>query len=145
MADLGDMETAAKCFLKVVDEDTENTDAFARLGMTLATQHEYEGATQFLEHAINLGNSDIDTLTNLAFVYFRLGHLAEAAKTISAAREKNNADPQITRLLRRIQWAVFTENIRHFISSSRLLQNTKLLLTKYKCRLRTALTTRRKP
>jgi Flp pilus assembly protein TadD len=132
---LDELEYATNCFLRVVDEDRSNAEAFHGLGTALAGRGEFEGALQFFEHAANLAGQDPEILADTAFIYLKTGRLARAADTIATARAFAGDDKHIANLARRIHLAISAESFKLNISGSRLLQNLRLFFAKYKCRL----------
>ena len=132
-------DNATDCLLRIIDQDSENLDAFHYLAVATAMRKEYEGALEFCEHAINLGNKTPDILADTAYLYLRTNRLKEALKTIIAARLFKPQNKLFAALYRKIQLAMFKDNLRKYIQNTALYK-IKLLLTKYKCRIRQYLT-----
>ncbi len=52
--EMGDQPDASVCFLQILDRDDSNEDAFFGLGVSMALNAEYEGASECFNHAIQL-------------------------------------------------------------------------------------------
>ncbi len=129
---LNDFDYATNCFLKIVDADAENAEAFYYLGTTLAIQREYEGALQFLEHAVSLGYDDAEALADAAYVYLRTGRLSLAAETIAEARSLSPDNSKVASVYRKARVAAFVRHIKKYFFMDRLFQKIRLLPTRYK-------------
>ena len=132
---LDQLDYASNCLLKVVDLDHTNAEAFGRLGVALAKRGEYEGALQFLTHAVKLAGTDPLLLADIAFIYYKTGRLSLAAESIATACTLSGDDPEITRLARRIKLASATRNFSFNLRTNRLIQNMTLLIARIKTRL----------
>jgi tetratricopeptide (TPR) repeat protein len=133
---LNDLDYATNCFLRVVDEDRSNADAFHYLGVALAKRGEFEGTLQFFEHAVNLGSHDVDILADAAFLYLKTGQLTRAAETIATARILSGDDKEIMRLARKIQLAIITQNFKLHLAHSRFTLTLHLIYARIKCKIR---------
>jgi len=132
---LDQLDHASNCLLKVVDHDRTNAEAFNRLGIALAKRGEYEGALQFLTHAVKLAGHDADLLADIAFIYYKTGRLTAAAEAIATACTLSGQDPDIVRLARRIKFTSATRDFTFNFRSNRLIQNLQLFFARLKCRL----------
>ena len=131
---LKDYDSATDCFLRIVDVDTSNHQAFYKLGMSLAIQQQFEGALQFFEHAIRLGNTTPELFANTAYLYLDSRQTDLAARTIKHALEIDPANKCFIRLSRMINNSKTVEK-----TADRFLlvfQKARLFTAKYKCRLR---------
>ncbi len=137
---LKDPDSATDCLLRIIDDDHESTEAFYCLGVALAMRREYEGALSFFDHAVNLGGNDLDILADAAYLYLKTANLELALKMITTAQLLAPDNKAVTALYRRIRLAILTDNLRQNLSALGLYK-IKLLLIKYKCRLRQFLTT----
>jgi Flp pilus assembly protein TadD len=137
---LDQLDYAANCLLKVVDQDRTNHEAFGQLGVALGKRGEYEGALQFLEHAVKLQGQDPHILADVAFIYYKTGRFIQAGETIATACTLSGHDPDIVRLASRIRLAAIGRNFSFNLRSNRLIQNAQLFFACLKCRLRYLLT-----
>ena len=138
---LGEIDYATDCFLRIVDEDDENIEAFCAIAVTLSVREQFEGALQFFEHAVTLGFESPDLFANTAFLYLETGKPALAAQMIAKARSLEPGNTDTARLARRIKLAIFSRNIRRGLEKLPTYR-LKLLLAKYRCRIRYFLNSR---
>ena len=132
---LNDFDYATNCFLRIVDEDAENAEAFYYLGTALAMQREYEGALQFLEHAVSLGYDNAEALADTAYVYSRTGRPSLAAETIAEARSVSPDNRKVASVYRKLKITAFVRHIKKHFFIDQLFQKIRLLPARYKCRL----------
>jgi len=120
---LGELERAADCFLKILDDDRQHTEAFYHLGIALAQKAEFPGALQFFEHALSLGATKPELLADTALLYLKMGRLTDAARTVAAACELAGDDKNLIRLRRQIKLAALVGNIKKLLLTNKFLQN----------------------
>ncbi len=133
---------ATDCFLRVIEEDRDNIDAFYCLGRALVARGEIEGAIQFFEHSITLGRKDMRTLVQTAELYLKTGRLGMAAKTIAVARTLAPTNRQAIRLSMCTQTALLADKLKRRLERSWLYQKFALVLAGYRCRIRRVIRSR---
>ena len=134
--DIDEIDYATDCFLRIVDEDRENADAFCCLGSTLAKRNEFDGALQFFQHALSLKENDPDILVNIAQLYQSTGLITSAVKTINDAVLAHPQNAEIARLAKHIRRAKLKTSITRRIRRTALYQNLTAAIAKYKYRIR---------
>ena len=137
--ELDELDLAMNCYLKIIDEDPENVDAFYNLGTALSKEGEYEGALQFLEHAVNIGKDDAETLADNAYLYLKINQVVIAKDIIKRAKEKDASNSKVKRIDLMIKIAMLAFKTKLKLTSSVPAQNITLFFNRIKCRLRRSL------
>lgn len=109
---LDEVDYATDCFLRILDEEYENLDAFIGLAGALAIREEYEGAVQFYEHAIELGCKNPDVLADAATLYLKEGHLTTAAWVLAKAHKLKKTGKKIARIAIHIRLRIFKRSLQ---------------------------------
>ena len=137
--ELDELDLSMNCYLRIIDEDPENVDAFYHLGSALSKEGEYEGALQFLEHAVNIGKDDAETLADNAYLYLKINQVVLAKDLIKRAKEKDPSNSKVKRVDRMVKIAMLAFKTRLKLRSSVPAQNVKLFFNRIKCRVRRSL------
>jgi len=100
---LNRLDTAAHCFLSVINKDEENADALFYLGVTLAISGKYNDAIELFEHALKVKPDSLAVLKAELLAQLAAGRLDDAARKSASIDLPGLNDPQLTRLQRRIR------------------------------------------
>lgn len=136
---LGEFDSAMDCFLRVVDHNPGNVDAFYYMGKSLAIQGETEGAVHFLEYAMELGSDELQLYVDAIQVYFDTGQYVQAIKTIEAAKKLTDDEAQFKKIQSRIRAALFSQKIRNNMNAC-FVDKVRLSMAKYRCKVRRMVT-----
>ena len=112
---IGDTDCAVNCLLRATDIDCANADAYYYLGFVSAVQCEFEDASQFFGHTLDIRPEHIPALRDSALVYLAIGRFADAAERIKKARALAGNDSQLKVLDYKIRLARATERIADFL------------------------------
>lgn len=104
---------ATDCFLKIADQDRNNSDAFYYLGMTLAMQEEYEGTLQFFQHSFELGNEKPELLADMTLVLVKMKEYRQALEYINLAVEKDTKNKSFRKITRSVKIKLLLNNVYH--------------------------------
>ncbi len=113
--EVGDLDYAMHCLLKVIDIDYANADAYYYLGLVSAMRNRFEDAMEFFDHALDVRPQDIRSLRDSAVVCMCIGRLAEAAGRIKKARALAGEDSQLEALDRRLRIVQVTGRITDLV------------------------------
>jgi tetratricopeptide (TPR) repeat protein len=134
LIELDEIDYATDCFLRAVNLDEENIDAFCSLAVTLAARDEYDGALQFYQHATELGCRNPQVLADIAFLYLKTGQLTLAIETINDAIDISGKTADAVKLKRKIQWSIFRRNLNTTLLRFGFYK-VKLFFVRCRCRL----------
>jgi tetratricopeptide (TPR) repeat protein len=141
MMKFGEFDHAMDCFLRVVDNNPSNFEAFYYMGKSLAMQGEFEGAIHFFEYAMEIGSDQLQLYLEAAEVYYETEQFSLAAKTIASAKNLFGDDPMLQKMESRINAALFSEKIKNTINAC-LVDKVRLSVAKYRCRIRRMITSK---
>ena len=104
LLELDDVDLATDNFLKIVDNDPTNGEAFSMIAkcLLMRDEPEPEGAVQFFEHAINMGYEQAWVVEELTKLHLYYGEAGMAAKTLAKADSKSLS---MRMLGVRVRWA----------------------------------------
>jgi tetratricopeptide (TPR) repeat protein len=83
---LGECDEAVNCFLRVLDANPEQGQAYFGMAAVLMQKHDAEGCVQFLEHAIGLDVNIMAAYTCTAMIYCSQKNYLRAAEVIKRAK-----------------------------------------------------------
>ncbi len=112
LMELGDYDYSTDCFLRIVDEDPLNTDAFYNLGVALVMREDFEGAIQFLEHVSKLRGGDGAILTEAAALALASGQLDQAQDLIKQTKEIKYENKQLSILDLQLRFKTAMQNCK---------------------------------
>jgi tetratricopeptide (TPR) repeat protein len=98
-------DLATHCLLRAVEIDRSNADAYYYLALTSALACEYDDASEFFSHALDLRPNDLLALTDSAEVYLAMGKLDSAAERITRAKMLASGDERVRKIAAAILWA----------------------------------------
>lgn len=104
LIELGDLDYATDCFLRVIDEDNHNTEAFYGLGSALEIRGDIEGAAQFYEHILSIDPDAEDVRAELARLHIENNNLVLAEKTIRSGIFDGKSISILKPLARKLYW-----------------------------------------
>jgi tetratricopeptide (TPR) repeat protein len=99
-----DLDHAVHCLLKAVDNDHARPDTYYFLGVASATRGDFEDASEFFVHALELKEDYVPALQGLVRVRLYQGNYTQASKYLGKARAIAPSDPLGKRLAWEIQW-----------------------------------------
>lgn len=91
---LGDVETAAKDFKKVLSVNPIHAPSFFYLGRIALAVNEYDSAHDLVERAIKIDSSNLTYLTTFAQILIARSEYVEAETLIARLRETDPTNPQ---------------------------------------------------
>ncbi len=142
--DMGELDPATECFLRVVDEDNQNVQAFSCLGKTLAQRKDYQGAIQFLEHAQRLGGDSEDVSADIARLNLSMYRYSAAARILYQAQRTRPSDPELHSLTRTVHWLLLRRAFQRKILSSSIYRRFRQFLSGYQFRIRRVINSKRR-
>jgi superkiller protein 3 len=83
---LGEYDEAATCFLRTLDVNPEQAQAYFVMAAILMNKHDVEGCLQFLEHAIGLDVRIPAAYTCAAMIHYKQKNIPQAMNIIKKAR-----------------------------------------------------------
>jgi tetratricopeptide (TPR) repeat protein len=86
LLNLGECDQAVNCFLRVLDANPEQGQAYFGIATVLMQKHDAEGCVQFLEHAIGLDIGIKAAYTCAAMIYCNQKNFQRAAEVIERAK-----------------------------------------------------------
>jgi tetratricopeptide (TPR) repeat protein len=142
--ELGELDSATECFLRVVDEDNQNTQAFACLGRTLAQRKDYLGALQFLDHARRLGNDSPELAADAARLNLSMYKYCAAARAAETALADHPGNADIRKLGRTARWMLLNRNLYRKLRSLQGLRRFLQFVDGYRFRIRRVINSKRR-
>jgi tetratricopeptide (TPR) repeat protein len=142
--DMGELDPATECFLRVVDEDNQNVHAFSCLSKTLAQRKDYQGAIQFLEHVRRLGDDSVNVSADMIRLNLSMYQYSAAARILIQARRSQPADPELRSLARTVHWLLVWRSFQRRIHSSRIYKRIRQWLSGYQFRIRRVINSKRR-
>jgi tetratricopeptide (TPR) repeat protein len=140
---LGGFDSAMDCFLRVVDQDQTNYEAFYYMGKSLAMQGEFEGAVHFFEYAMELGSDDPQLFLDAVEVYYDTAQYELAEKTVDSARNVCDDQTHLDKLLSRIRVAKFSRKVKNTVNAC-FVDKVKLSMARYRGKVRRLITSKTK-
>jgi tetratricopeptide (TPR) repeat protein len=108
-----------QCFLRAIDLDSSNAEAYYYLGLSSVIRGELEEAAELFTHTLDIKSEHVPTLRDSAYVYLTLGKLEQATERIKKARSLAPDDSQVKILDRKIKLAKIFEQTEGIISRIR--------------------------
>ncbi len=141
--ELGEIDSATECFLRVVDDDNQNTQAFECLGRTLAQRRDYLGALQFLEHARRLGNDSAELAADAAKLHLSMYKICAAARTLEQALMDHPDNADLHRLARKVHWMHLTRALYRKVRSMPMFKKVFQVMDGYRFRIQRVVNSKR--
>jgi len=132
---LGEFDAAIDCFLRNVDSNPQNVEAFYYMGKALAIQGQTEGAFHFFEYAMELGSEDIDLYKDAIEVYCQGGQHTLAVKTLETALKIAPDDKDLHKLQTRVRSAMLSRKVKNTVNKY-FLDKTRLFMGRKRTKVR---------
>lgn len=111
MADMGQMDYATHCFLRVSELQPVNACNYYNLGKVLATRGEMEDAEQFLDYALELDPNNYELIKKVMKVYLKSGKAQLVLDTLAALNVNDGLCGSISRIKAKAYLNLFLEKI----------------------------------
>ncbi len=119
---LGDQEGAAKTYRKALEYNPHATAVVSRLGETLLTVEDFEGAKAQYEWLRDRGRIPLKDLYSLGKTQTRLGEPEEAIEVFEEAKERANSELETSDERQREQRRAFLESLDLAIADALVVQ-----------------------
>jgi tetratricopeptide (TPR) repeat protein len=83
---VGEYDEAVNCFVRILDANPRQGQAYFGMAAVLMQKHDAEGCTQFLEHAIELDVKIAAAYTCMAMIYCSQKNFRQAFEVIDRAK-----------------------------------------------------------
>ncbi|NLH16874.1 MAG: tetratricopeptide repeat protein [Phycisphaerae bacterium] len=141
--ELGELDPATECFLRVVDEDNQNAQAFECLGRTLAQRKDYLGALQFFEHARRLGDHSAELAADSARINLSMYRICAAARTLELGLADHPDNAALRQLARKVHWMHLSRTAYRKFRSVPLFKRILQFMDDYRFRIRRVINSKR--
>jgi len=95
----GKIEEAEKCFLEILNQDSQNKEIHNDLGVIAYQRQDFEQATNYLVQSLEIDSFYKDAVINLSNVLRTLNQLHEAVSFLEKITERYPEDQEILRIL----------------------------------------------
>ncbi|MBW2340816.1 MAG: glycosyltransferase [Deltaproteobacteria bacterium] len=95
----GKIEEAEKCFLEILNQDSQNKEVYNDLGVIAYQRQDFEQATNYLVRSLEIDPFYKDAVINLSNVLRTLNQLHEAVSFLEKITERYPEDTEILRIL----------------------------------------------
>ena len=115
--EIDEIDEAVHCFLRAVDFDCSNAQAYYYLGLSSFLRKQFDDAIQFFNHTLDINPKHISALKDLAITYCQIKEFALAAETIENACSLENNNNELKTIHRKIRLKQKTYRFRKFFVS----------------------------
>ncbi|UCG66827.1 MAG: hypothetical protein JSW12_07430, partial [Deltaproteobacteria bacterium] len=95
----GKIEEAEKCFLEILNQDSQNKEVYNDLGVIAYQRQDFEQATNYLVRSLEIDPFYKDAVINLSNVLRTLNQLHEGVSFLEKITERYPEDQEILRIL----------------------------------------------
>jgi len=108
--EIGELEYARWCFLRIIENDSANSEAYHSLGVLSAMQNDMSEALGYFAHALDIDGDDIDSLRDSAKIYLLTDKFDQALARIEDACALRPKDENLKSVRRKIRFSQFAKN-----------------------------------